>query len=254
MAVEGVNNSNNNAGLYALGAGAIGAGAGAGAAYLTRPFLKDGAPTDSFIKKMNEKIKETMSQEEKELTEEIEKAGKEIERKINEAKTVEDIKQIFIQTTTGHLTEDMLEAQKKFNVNLMERLQSMGVDVKPEQVEEFSKLQSVDEVKELMGRIFDNAYAGKNVDEIKNTIKSESETLNRQIAKSTFEEFWDASKKEFVNCEEGVGKAIKKAARSIQGKYAMIYGGIAAGILGIGTYFATNTSKKTAPEKIDEQA
>lgn len=254
MTVEGVNNSNNNAGLYALGAGTLGAGAGAGVAYLTRPFLKDGAPTDSFIKKMNENIKESLPQEEKELAEELEKEGKKLEKSINEAKTVEDIRKIFIQQTTGHLTEEMLEEQKALNASVLEGFQSMGIEVKQAQVDEFKSLQSVDEVKEFMGRIFDNSYSGKSVDEIKSAMKSESDSLNRQLAKSTFEEYWDASKKEFVNCEEGVGKAIKKAARSIQGKYAMIYGGIAAGVLGIGTYFATNTSKKTAPEKIDEQA
>lgn len=47
MSVDGVNNSS-NAGLYCASGAVLGAGAGAAAGYLTKPFLKDGAPTDSF--------------------------------------------------------------------------------------------------------------------------------------------------------------------------------------------------------------
>ena len=51
MAVDRVNGNNNTA-LY-TGIGAVaGAGAGVAAGYLTKPFLKDGAPTDEFVKKV----------------------------------------------------------------------------------------------------------------------------------------------------------------------------------------------------------
>ncbi len=48
MSVDSVNNSNNTA-LYTASGAVLGAGVAAG--YLTKPFLKDGAPTDEFIKK-----------------------------------------------------------------------------------------------------------------------------------------------------------------------------------------------------------
>lgn len=56
MPVEGVRNLKNNTGLYAIGAGLVGAGAGAAVGYYTRPFLKDGAPTDEFVKKVNNNL------------------------------------------------------------------------------------------------------------------------------------------------------------------------------------------------------
>ena len=58
MAIDSVNNSSSNAGLYAGGAAVVGAGAGAAAGYLTKPFLKDGAPTDSFMKTLGENLVE----------------------------------------------------------------------------------------------------------------------------------------------------------------------------------------------------
>lgn len=249
MSVESVNN-NSNAGLYALGAAAIGGGAGAGAAYLTKPYLKDGAPTDAFIKKMDEKMTDALPEEGKQFKRELETLLENNKKQINEAKTVEDIKNLFIKSTTGHLTEETLAEQKFVSESVLENLQQLGIETKPEFIEEFKNTKTVEEVKTLMGKIFDSEYAGKNLDEIKQMINAESQKIERQAGKAIFEQFWDSGKKEFVNCEEGLGAAVKKAAKSIQGKYAMIYGAIGAAVLGIGTYLATR-GKEASPEKID---
>jgi hypothetical protein len=243
MAVEGVNNRS-NAGYYALGAATIGAGAGASAAYLTNPFLKDGAPTDEFIKSMDTKMKEVMPKDARELTEQLEKLAKEVQTKINNAKDVAEIKNIFLEQTTAHLDSEILNAQKEFNVEILQNLQSLGCDVKPEQVKKFSQCNSIEEVKQFMGEIFDNQYKGKNVDEIKQALKAEAKAMERQVGKGVFEQFWDAGKKEFVNCEEGIGKAVKSAAKSIQGKYALIYGAIGAAVLGLGTLLFAGKSNE----------
>ena len=55
MSVSGVNNSNNNAGTYAAGAAVVGGGAAGAYGYFSRPFLKDGAPTDAFVKNVKTK-------------------------------------------------------------------------------------------------------------------------------------------------------------------------------------------------------
>jgi len=250
MAVESVNN--NNAGYYAAGMAAIGAGAGVSAAYLTRPFLKDNAPTDEFIKKMNDNIVEALPPDAKEMAKELEKTGTEVQNKINKAKDVKEIKKIYLDITTSHLTDEMLTLQKEANVSILESLSQMGVDVKPDQVEKFAQCETVDDVKKFMGEIFDNQYKGKSVEEVKQAMKAESETCARQIAKNTFEQFYDTGKKQFVNCEEGIGKAVKNAAKSIQGKYAAIYGAIGAAILGIGTLLFAGG--KEQPQNIDTQA
>ena len=60
MSVDSVN-KNNNTGLYTTIGTLAGAGAGAAAGYLTRPFLKDGAPTDTFLKKVEANVVKTLS-------------------------------------------------------------------------------------------------------------------------------------------------------------------------------------------------
>ena len=58
MAVDSVNNTSNNAGMYALGAGAA-TGIGAGAyGYYSKSYLKDGEIKDSFIRKIENQILE----------------------------------------------------------------------------------------------------------------------------------------------------------------------------------------------------
>ena len=66
MAVEGVNSANNNAGIYTAGAALIGGAGGAATGWYSKPFLKDGAPTDSFTKKINDAVDATIPQEIKE--------------------------------------------------------------------------------------------------------------------------------------------------------------------------------------------
>ena len=48
--------------------------------------------------------------------------------------------------------------------------------------------------------------------------------------------------------DKATKEIVKKSIKSIQGKYALIYGSIAAGVLDIGTYLATMGCKSHAPE------
>ena len=234
MSVESVNNSGSNAGLYATGAAVAGAGAGAAAGYLTRPFLKDGAPTDSFIKKMGENVKAAMSPEEKTLAEGIENELKKAQNAMMKASSVEELKSIYLEIQSAVL-ENFIE--------------SGIVDGKDSQeyLDMLNKFTNFDELKTVVSEKFDKEYAGKNIDQIKEAMKKEIDEMNRKSAKAMFEPFWDSSKKEFVNCEEGVGAAIKKAAKSIQGKYAMIYGAIGAAVLGLGTLLCCGGKKSPQP-------
>lgn len=245
MSVDGVN-SRNNSGYYALGGAALGAGAGVSAAYLTRPFLKDGAPTDEFIKKMDEKMTEALPEDGRILKQQLEKEVEKVKSQINNAKDVQEIKNIFLKQTTAHLTDEMLAIQKDINVDILETFKNLGCNVKPEQVEKFSQCSTVEEVKQFMSEIFDSEYKGKNVDEIKQAFIKESQNMEKQVGKGLFEQFYDSGKKTFVNCEEGIGKAVKSAARSIQGKYAMIYGAIGAAVLGLGALLFSGSKSDDA--------
>ena len=260
MSVESVNNSNNNAGLYAAGAATIGAGAGAAAGWYSKPFLKDGAPTDSFIKSMNENIKKEMPKEMREFVEDFEGLGKELQKALDNAKSIEELKSSFVngvfKDIPDNIAEEGLNILKESISASAETFEQLGVNTEhPEVFEKVKNAESVQELKTVYGEILDKCFDGKTIEEIKNEANKESQKVARQLGKGIFEEYWDSSKKEFVNCEEGVGKAIKKAARGIQTKYAAIYGGIAAAVLGIGTYLLTNNNKpEEQPEKVDTQA
>ncbi|MBO6086718.1 hypothetical protein J6P92_00025 [bacterium] len=209
MAVEGVNNSNNNAGLYALGAGVLGAGAGAGVAYMTKPFLKDGAPTDSFVKKMSEKFLENNDTEVKSIRDKYDK-----------------------------LSSSLAEVKDKDCLNRY--IKDKKLNIPDEVLKSIKEATNIEEARTYVSNCLD--------------VDLESE-LGDIVKK------FDAEKtyKNFVNNENQMDKAtkeiVKKSIKSIQGKYALIYGSIAAGVLGIGTYLATMGGKSSAPEqKVDAQA
>lgn len=243
MEVESVNGSNSNTGLYTSAAALVGGGAGAAAGWYSKPYLKDGAPTDSFIKKMDKNIKEAMSPEEKALTEALEKEFKGYRDVVANAKTVDELKNGFVNKVFEGTKDVDFKTFKGIAEHLSESFEALGIQPSPEYADKVRKTSNYEELKQVVSENFDKQYAGKSLDEIKQAIKNEGDEFNRKAAKGLFEQVWDSSKKQFVDCEEGIGKAIKKAARSIQGKAALIYGAVGAAVLGAATYLCCNNKK-----------
>lgn len=219
--VEGVNNSNNNAGLYAAGAAIIGGGAGAAAGWYSRPFLKDGAPTDSFLKKTENKF--------------LEKAG--------DNDFVKDYKKMKKAREAFDNIKDM-DGLKQFLKNdefVQTLLKRMGVDINEglKEIEADGFEKSMKEARENLIKPIDEGMK-----DFKGTMKS-------SIVKA-----WDKNAKKFVHNKNDITKeafeSIKDAAKSIQGKYAAIYGTIGAGILGLGTYLCLHGKKQEPPKEAAE--
>ncbi len=95
MSVDSVNNSNNTA-LYTASGAVLGAGAGVAAGYLTKPFLKDGAPTDEFIKKMEKNLTNVLSPQERAAANVVENKLKEVRNVIENAKNLDELKSNLI--------------------------------------------------------------------------------------------------------------------------------------------------------------
>lgn len=216
MAIDSVNNSSSNAGLYAGGAAVVGAGAGAAAGYLTKPFLKDGAPTDSFVKKMNEYMLDFLDEDAK--------------KSYNEA--CENLKKIDNVKNADELKDFIRNNKQECGV----------VDTLLEQIDEKGFEQSKKELKKGIQTVLD---------------------ARDKMAKKAFEWSWDSNKGSFVRNAENVTEegfnAVKKAARSIQGKYAMMYAAIGAGVLGTvgllcGMLGGSKEQPAQADEKVDMQA
>ena len=79
-----------------------------------------------------------------------------------------------------------------------------------------------------------------------------------EMVKEAFILSWDKNAKKFVHNADDLTKdgfeAVKKAAKSIQGKYAMIYGAIGAGVLRLGTLLCCGDKKAPEqPQNIDKE-
>ena len=207
MSVDGVNNSS-NAGLYAVSGMALGAGAGAAAGYLTKPFLKDGAPTDTFMKKMEENFLNTLD---------------------------DDFKKQYAEATE--------------NVKKLDAIKS--ADELKEFVRNNKELKKAGMVDTLLAEIDKNGFV-KSKEEMKKGVKLVIDAKDNFII-AAFDATWDGNKKEFVHNAELVTSegfnAIKKAASSIQGKYAAIYGAIGAAVLGVVGYLCGSAGDKEQPKQ-----
>ena len=243
MAVEGVNSANNNAGIYTAGAALIGGAGGAATGWYSKPFLKDGAPTDSFTKKINDAVDATIPQEIKEYLKPI----NELIKKIESAKTLGEFKKLnfeVIKQTLGSI-DDVEIFKETFNPEI---LQSIGLKQDPEFVKAVAEASCPADILIAAKTALDKELDGKTLPELLEAGKARQKEVKKNSAKMVFEQYWDADKKAFVSNvsgEDTLFAAIKKAAQGIQGKTAAIYGGIGAAVLGLATYLIANNSKKS---------
>ena len=161
-----------------------------------------------------------------------------------------------IGIATGYLTRPYLkngtmtdEFAKKVNSKLAEELElsselKEATNVVKDKLSSLKNAQNFDELKQvLMGTCFaedlDEKFKGKTLEEAKSAIMDDIKAYEKQVRDLLFKPHWDSAKKKFINCEDMVGKALKKTASSIQGKYAAIYGAVGAAVLGGITYLCT---------------
>ncbi len=254
MAVEGVNN--NNAALYA-GAGAAVAGGAIGGTtgYFTKSILKDGEPTDEFVKKVGKNV-------EKELKEFF-PALKNYGEKLKDAKTADECKNLMIdsyKTMMKDVDLDMVKTALKGNAESFESAGLKGIDTKA-----IDKASNFDELVDLFSKNFDENFAGKSAKEVRAAYDNIAQKGMKDIVKTGLAAIYDFDKKKFIDIGElgdspiekfikKTEKAYKDAASSIKWKAAGIYGGIAAALLGIGTYLGVaNGMKSQAPEAAAEE-
>ena len=252
MAVDSVNGNNNTA-LY-TGIGAVaGAGAGVAAGYLTKPFLKDGAPTDEFVKKIEHKSETSDSPEVKAGVAITERIQKEVKAIFDRAKDPEEFKGLLVNKIMDFFREFEnkgmdIDNLKKFTRQEAEFLKGIGIEAGV--IEKLQNIKDFSELEQMLKEYFDKVCQGETVEEIKNSMSAKLKEANKKSVKYLFESVWDTKEKKFVNCEDGVGVAIKNAARSIQGKYAAIYGAIGAAVVGLGTYLCCGGKK--APASVEK--
>lgn len=180
MSVDGVNNSS-NAGLYCASGAVLGAGAGAAAGYLTKPFLKDGAPTDSFAKSLGENLIEAS-----EAPTEYKKFMTEVApmlEKMSNAKNVDELHNIYGEMIDKMTSGKTLEKFKKMMSEDNEISNAFGFATNKESLAQIKNAGSLDEAKNI----------------IKNGLKQEVETLGFDNVKEGYRQknkynkrFWNS--------------------------------------------------------------
>lgn len=253
MAVDGVNN--NNTAVYAgTGAALAGGAIGGATGYYTKSILKDGEPTDEFVKK----VAKNTEKELKEMFPGLKNSGQ-----FKDAKTADECKNIVVDGYKTVLKDLNLDNAKVAVKNTVDNFESVGLKgINPEAIEKASNL---DELVDLVSKNFDENFAGKSAKEVRAAYDSIANKQFKEIVKAGLAAIYDSDKKKFVDFGElgdtpiekfikKNAKAYKDAASSIKWKAAGIYGGIAAALLGIGTYLGVASGMKAqTPEQAEEQ-
>lgn len=266
MSVDGVNNSS-NAGLYCASGAVLGAGAGAAAGYLTKPFLKDGAPTDSFAKSLGENLIEAsdvVSTEQKKFMTEVAP----MLEKIKNAKNVDELYNICSEMVDKMASGKNLEEFKEMMFAGNEMSNALGLITGDGNLSQIKNAGSLDEAKNIIKNEmkqgvetfgFDNLKAGLN-ENIKMLKDFGIPLTPKDLGKGVWENAYDSANKKFI--ENGVTEeamsVIKKTMHSFQGKVALMYGAIGAAVLGVAGYLCggigANKETPETPKKVDAQA
>lgn len=230
MAVDGVNNSNNNTALYTAGAAVVGGGAGAGIGYATKSILKDGNYTDEFVSKVHKGILNT-----------------------DKGKAISDLCALDPKSET-YLTDCANVIKKHAKIFGIDAKELSSADVGLAEM-----FGGSDEARNFM-ESFRTSLSEKLGEEIKVGKESNISEILKKHTPDDLDEVFDRSKKAFkseVNGEEAkeILKLAKDAQKSLKLKAAGIYGAIGAGVLGLGTLLCCGGKKQPEqPQNIDQQA
>ncbi|MDR1168231.1 MAG: hypothetical protein LBK53_04990 [Heliobacteriaceae bacterium] len=199
-----VNNVDNTVPYTAAGV-VTGLTAGGLGGYYSKPWLKDGGPSDSFAKEYGKNLIESFGEDaEKEFKKELKSS-----KKIQKAKTLDEVKAIC----------------EKYSINFEEEFKGMDLDAIKAEVKEYME---------------------------------SSKQSFKEGAKEFFKEAYDSKAGKFVHdaeklSQEGFSMG-QKAAKRLQGRAALIYGAIAAGVLGAAGLIAGIATRKPAQEAPIPQA
>lgn len=268
MSVDSVNNSSNNTGLYTAGGIVLGAGAGAAAGYYTKSYLKDGAPTDSFCKKLGDNLIETLPEEQKKIYKQVFPIVEKVTS--SDVKTAEELKNLTMDVINSVTADcktlpeffDAVNGDNAFGVNL--------INIEDQELlSKFGDAKSIDEAKQIISTSVEKEISTVGLEEAKAQLKGSFDALKdagvpftkKDFGKKVWEAAYDSTKNKLVKEElsdEAFG-AVKKTLREVKLKTAGIYGAIGAAVLGTvgylcGAFGGNKAQEAQTPNNIDKQA
>lgn len=285
------NNGTNNTALYtALGAGVGAVGGGAYGKFMTKPYLKDDAPSDAFIRTAHDTLGDAVANEAGETAKKAAETAlkdKELdalktelkdnaktyglaEVKDSDGKVTKELDKVVeeyigSETDKAKLANKMADSASATAKKAVQDSHVSGIKL-GDAIDEFGKFTAeskADDIKaavkkhaEVLGVKADDdaaiaAKAGEGYENIKSTLSKKLEAT-----KSKVEGFFDGGKlKAEANIAEGdksAFKAVKEAIGKLTNKAALKWGAIAAGVLALIGLGAGIATKK-APEAPQEQ-
>lgn len=237
MSVGAVQENKNNTGIYTASAAVAGAVAGGTYGYLSKPYLKNGEPSDAFYRiMMNKALDQTgiKSHSYREILENV--------KKIKKAKNVDEIVACVVNITVKSVEAGFvsLKDAKEFYVDLFNE----------ESISQLNKVSTIEELKcvlkakiQSLANNFEDLEGTKKVfnDKIGDTFES-----LEKVGKDKVGKYFDVSKKAFMfdKISKKVKKLIIDTQKILQRKATLTWGAVVATALGTVTYLATRNSNK----------
>lgn len=239
MAVEGVSSSNNNTTIIA-GSTIVGAAGGGIIGYNTKPWLKDDAPSDSFIKKVEDSIKAGLKKDQVKTDKIIALCDK----VLNDFDSETDITADYVKKFNRSLHDIWgFDQYKKIQLNMFRET--------PEILLQLGKAKDYEKIQEIISPrwdAWDNTKLNKFGTDVLGIRMAMDPASASGIAKVLVANSFDPGTKKFVGKGDHI-KEFTSIAKSMQGKAALIWGAAGALVLGLGAFAATAmTSKKSTPE------
>ena len=255
MAVDKVN-SIKSSDSYIIPA-AIGGGLVTGTiGWFTRPYIKNGQPTDKFVRELEKEAGKYLPMD---TYEAMHKASKAIEN----AQSVDEVVEITTKPVIDLYKTFTIENAKKGLQNAIDISSAIGrVTITPEEVE---AVESMDDVIKLIIKDAKNALEGKSLQEIKDNAKLQSITNIKKELVSMFNYVWDGNRKKFRSLEElglqgaegGVAnfnkmvyKVVMNTVNKFRDKTAAIWGLAGALIAGVVTKIVIDSKDSKASKEI----
>ena len=261
--VSSVDNRNNgNVGLTTAGSAIVGGGAGALAGYYSKPWVKDDAPTDTFIKKAGERL--VNASDIPDAQKEVFKNASSMIDKMKNAKTVEEFKNTILEPINKVLDSySDINALRTdypnfsgFNSDFLE-FGNINSDVYEQK---FANATSIDEYKKVLSEAVEAGINAKGLDKCKQDFANSIDVIRKSgipvtmddLVNQIFNELYDKDAKKFVKNKdytENTFNIVNDVAKKMQGKAAIIWGSIGAAALGIGGFaVAKAMNHKNSPQ------
>jgi hypothetical protein len=241
--IEAINNSNRNTVLYTAGSAVVGGGAAATYGFLSKPYIKNGIPTDSFCDSFISAVRK----ENPEMTNMVDGVYQTL-KSINSTEDLKTIAKAGEAFILNNIDDNVFAQIKAVAGQAQEAVAKTGTssEILEKVIKEISEAESPEQLRGLVSKIIDKGLDLVKIDSLKKLI-SDFEANSKIFKKALVTGAWFASvDKDGKLVSEEVSPAvkfIKSAAKSVQLKTAGIYGAIGAAVAGTIGYFAGKTDK-----------